>query len=139
MMSTITTHTLSTSIASHVLWILLSSLYVGDAKFTRGERLWACNAPATPQRLRLLFLVNRSTQRAEKGNGQNFHHFACRISNASASSLGLLYEQVPKHECCTEYTRRPEYRLGCAPSFRGPLEFLVTASNILRCRERILH
>jgi hypothetical protein len=40
----------------------------GDAKFSRGERLWVCNEPPTPQRLRLLFLVNRSTQHADETN-----------------------------------------------------------------------
>lgn len=51
----------------------------------------------------------------------------------------LLYEQVPQDECRAEGTCAPEYLLRRAPSLRRALELLVSASDIFRGIERVLH
>jgi hypothetical protein len=62
--------------------VLLESHKLEDAKLARDERLWVCSA-ATPQRLRLLFLVNRSTQHAQKVMARHMSEFD--ISDAGCS------------------------------------------------------
>lgn len=93
----------------------------------------------TPHSVRLLFWVNRSTQHAGEGNGDNCHVVTCWLSNTACILDGLSYEQVPENKRRAKYTRRPEHCLRCAPSLRRPLELLVSAPDILRRRERVLH
>lgn len=51
----------------------------------------------------------------------------------------LSYEQVPQHKQSAEGRRAVEDHLGRAPSLRRPLELLVSAADIFRCVERVLH
>lgn len=53
--------------------------------------------------------------------------------------LIMSYEQIPQDKYCAERRRAVKHHLRCAPSLRCPLEFLVSAPDILRRVKRILY
>jgi hypothetical protein len=66
-------------------------------------------------------------------------HIHQQLTAAILGNLHLSYEQIPQNEERAEGSRAVEDRLRCALSLCRPLEFLVSAPDILRGSERVLH
>lgn len=116
MMSTFTARISGVSIASHMLQSSVTS-QVGDAKLARSphERLWVFNA-STPQRLRLLFLVNRSTHSAHETNGPGSHR--CHMCDCCHTSH-YVYHMNKSHRTSVVQNIHVDQKTACAVLLRS--------------------